>query len=164
MKYQNETLTNDDKKSIEQDAKMLVKDLVYILNETKFNNQHVFSSNDKTIQVGANRTDTATISGTRFGVVGKVDHFEEVKYSIKDYDLSVRTSDGLKLIGNLKVNEKKSVNTHAFELINGEKSYQGTLKFLDNEKGIFRLHANGLYLEGEVDLNEESSKKTFERN
>lgn len=66
VEYHNDTLNEVDKENIEKEAQAIIKEMNYMMKNTTFNGESIFSKGNVTIQTGANASETFTIKMPTF--------------------------------------------------------------------------------------------------
>lgn len=146
VRYENDSLSKDEKAVLEKQAGSLMKEMSDILKNTEFNGKKVFSDSDLKIQSGPNSKEQHTISGAKFGVIASIIEREEVNV----YDTTYKIAN----IPNstLTVNRKDGDNKQSFVIESNGKKLKGEFHFVNDRRATFTASWKGLSMRGTLEL------------
>lgn len=146
VRYENDSLSKDEKAVLEKQAGSLMKEMSDILKNTEFNGKKVFSDSDLKIQSGPNSKEQHTISGAKFGVIASIIEREEVNV----YDTTYKIAN----IPNstLTVKRKDGDNKQSFVIESNGKKLKGEFHFVNDRRATFTASWKGLSMRGTLEL------------
>lgn len=157
IQYKSDTLSNQEKRVLENETKILAKEIGETLSTTTFNQKKLFSNTNQ--QAGL-KEDSLPI--TKFDKISTTTHKEEVQITSKTYGLNVTVPGSPNLKGNFTLDLREGKNEHEFSIkINRIDNY-GKLNFVSSKSGKFQMDLLGSKIEGVLELNNGSTEDNLD--